>query len=212
MFCQWNGILSIISNDAVAFWNIAMATFLFIRIIFEKKPPIYFEIICHVFIWPLSIFLGFIGFALDTPNAWFAPVSGYANCFVSDKHAAVRVYFVHIWVGISIGYSILVYGILTIYLCRLPKLPNESSLKKKKKSYNFDCIVSCHLLLPVDLADCWKNLSKSTNSGACCIYTIFSWNEPMERICGFPLVWNFAWNFQRMAFTMLFQKRETTAS
>eukprot|EP01124_Arcella_intermedia_P016849 TRINITY_DN23448_c0_g1_i1.p1 TRINITY_DN23448_c0_g1~~TRINITY_DN23448_c0_g1_i1.p1 ORF type:complete len:315 (-),score=38.24 TRINITY_DN23448_c0_g1_i1:13-957(-) len=91
--CQFSGFLTTLTNDILSGWITATTIYLVLLSV-DHRPTSYFEIFCHVVIWPSAIAVASVGFAFDGMS-WFTPTRNPDNC-LQVMTGLGKIYFLQI--------------------------------------------------------------------------------------------------------------------
>jgi len=137
--CRVNAFIFIMSNNLMAYWNLATALFIVLTIMRPNnyKPDFKFEMACDIIVWPVGFFMGIIGLAVAPFDVWFSLGSG-AICYISDDFTNIRVYFSAFEVGITLLVIIFLYtgvALYTWFVTRKAKVNKTEKSRKRKQLF-----------------------------------------------------------------------------
>ncbi|CAE6460133.1 unnamed protein product [Rhizoctonia solani] len=112
--CTAQGSVSQVGDLGSAIWSLAIAYYTFSLLFLFKKPPIWMTWTIFVLGWSTIIILPIIGpYGIENvkTRGHFYAISG-AWCWVGDGYQLERFLYVYMWIFLSLGTSLVLYGLV----------------------------------------------------------------------------------------------------
>ncbi|KAG8725799.1 hypothetical protein FRC11_001483, partial [Ceratobasidium sp. 423] len=112
--CTAQGSVSQVGDLGSAIWSLAIAYYTFSLLFLFKKPPVWVTWTIFVLGWSTIIILPIIGpYGIENVKTRgpFYAISG-AWCWVGDGYQLERFLYVYMWIFLSLGTSLVLYGLV----------------------------------------------------------------------------------------------------
>ncbi|EUC54357.1 slime mold cyclic AMP receptor [Rhizoctonia solani AG-3 Rhs1AP] len=112
--CTAQGAVSQVGDLGSAIWSLAIAYYTFSLLFLFKKPPIWITWSIVILGWSTIIVLPIIGpYGIENvkTRGHFYAISG-AWCWVGDGYQLERFLYVYMWIFLSLGTSLVLYGLV----------------------------------------------------------------------------------------------------
>ncbi|KAJ1310563.1 hypothetical protein OPQ81_007292 [Rhizoctonia solani] len=143
--CTAQGAVSQVGDLGAAIWSLVIAGYTFSLLFLFKKPPVWFTwgIFCAGWIVIIVLPIGGPTLIQNLEKAgYFYGLSG-AWCWVGDGYQLERLLYLYMWIFISLGSSLVLYGLVYLrFSGRVSFEGGKLTWKKSEKGWGLGCISS----------------------------------------------------------------------
>ncbi|CAE6444323.1 hypothetical protein ACGC1H_004911 [Rhizoctonia solani] len=143
--CTAQGAVSQVGDSGAAIWSLVIAGYTFSLLFLFKKPPAWFTWAVLGAGWIVIIALPIAGpYAIQNLEkaGYFYGLSG-AWCWIGDGYQLERFIYLYLWIFISLGSSIVLYGLVYLrFSGRISFEGGKFTWKNSEKGWGLGCISS----------------------------------------------------------------------